>query len=160
MSIKFKQEIIAKIIKHLKVSLDKLETSTQEIKKYSQSDELKQESKYDTRAIEAGYLRDAQVARLDGIKNDIKIVENIDLTPKSIISVGSLIKLKINDLNLKRYFVSSVSGPGKVKIDNDEVVIVTLKSSLGQELVQLTEGDSFIIENDDQETFYEVLKVE
>jgi transcription elongation GreA/GreB family factor len=104
--------------------------------------EMKQEGKYDTRAIEASYLAGAQKRRLEEIIVEIqtlKALPIVNLERSRSVTVGSLVELQIDGL-AKWFFVSPTSGGVDVNT-SPSVKVVSLKSPIGQALLGLESGD-------------------
>lgn len=109
-------------------------------------EQLKSEGKYDTRAIEAGYLAGAQKRRKEELEHEIALLEEISLehTGQSV-CVGSLAQVEYNQMK-RWYFVSSTSGGTMLNIDGTGILVISAFSPLGSEMIGLTQGDSFELE--------------
>ena len=66
-----KKQIHKKLIDSVEESLMATKTAYQESKSHAQDSELRSESKWDTRGIEAGYLASAQEKRVKELKIDV-----------------------------------------------------------------------------------------
>lgn len=95
--------------------------------------ELKPHGKYDTQAIEAGYLAGAQAKRLEEIRSDLLRMETLKTHGGDRVVVGSLVELEDQGL----YFISPCTGGGVVQVDGAKVTVVSSSSPMGRELLGL-----------------------
>lgn len=103
--------------------------------------EMKQEGKYDTRAIEASYLAGAQQRRLEEIILEIQNLKLLEISAAmSSVAVGALVKVEGADSAQKWYFISPSSGGAELSV-GAEVKVVSVKSPIGQALVGLVPGE-------------------
>ncbi len=119
----------------------------EESKSYAQEDDLKSESKWDTRSIEASYLASAQEKRVRELEQDLRLLKSLDIRgfePDEEITVGAIVKLEEQD---KLYFITPVTGGQTFKIRGHEIQIISTKSPMGQALLGLMEGDDFKFES-------------
>lgn len=138
------------ILNHLK---DQLQSEFQKAKlayetsrKHATSDEMKSEGKYDTRSIEAGYLAGAQKRRVDELEEEVKLLDEIDISlPNDTVSVGSLVNIEFNDIE-RTYFISSTSGGSMIKNESGVILVISAFSPIGVEVIGLSSGDSFEVE--------------
>ncbi len=120
--------------------------------------DVKQESKYDTRGIEAGYLAGAQKKRVEELKLDIHRLEemkNLDLAPQSEIILGSIVTIDFGG-GERTYFVTSSFGGVQLKVGGQLVHVITTASPIGEEMLGLSAGDEFEL---DPKKVYSVLKI-
>lgn len=152
-----KKEIIHSLIEQLKKEHELYERISDKARKDAIDSEMKQEGKYDTRAIEAGYLAGAQQRRFEEIKLDIQNLET--LNPKNFtnskVALGSLVQLDDGTW----YFIAPVAGGATVQIQNQNIKILSLKSPLARNLIGLDEGESFILENSQGSKDYSIEKI-
>ena len=142
-----KKLIIDFLINHLKSELVEIEKAARSSKELATAPDLKSEGKYDTRAIEASYLAGAQSKRVEEIKLDIGMLEDLDISEntQNKVQLGSLICLNCNGQE-RLYFVSSTSGGAMVKVESDTVLIISVFSPIGDAALGLSVGDSFEVE--------------
>jgi len=91
-----KENILQKLKENLEQELTQCEAAAKSTRELATQDDLKQEGKYDTRAIEASYLAGAQQKRVDEIKMEIQLLDELDLKKSSTIQMGSLVELEYN----------------------------------------------------------------
>jgi len=155
-----KKLIIQQLITNLKKELSEAEAAATSAKDLATADDLKSEGKYDTRAIEASYLASAQNKRVDEIKLDIQMLEEIELPepPSSSIQLGSLALIECNGQK-RYYFISSTSGGSMLQIDGQPLLVISVFSPIGNEALGLTAGESFEVETPKETRTYSVLEV-
>lgn len=142
-----KQLIVDYLINHLKSELIEIEKAARSSKELATAPDLKSEGKYDTRAIEASYLAGAQSKRVEEIKLDIGMLEDLDISENKTnkIQLGSLVNLHWNNQD-RLYFISSTSGGAMVKLEENTVLIISVFSPIGDAALGLSVGDSFEVE--------------
>jgi len=142
-----KSHILQILVNNIQSDHDQAKTNLESTRKLVQSGDLKAESKWDTRAIEAGYLASAQEARLKQLELELNLLRNIQNHIKIesvIIKAGSIVLLEANEEE-KYYFVTQKTGGHKIKLADldSEINVVSLDSPIGKELSGLSAGDSF-----------------
>ena len=155
-----KKKILNTLIQNLKTELHEIEAAAKSTKDLVTADDLKSEGKYDTRAIEASYLASAQNKRVEELKLDIQLLEDIELpeTPSQTIQLGSLALIRCNDQE-RYYFISSTSGGSILQIDGQSMLVISVFSPIGNEALGLSAGESFEVEIPKETRSYEVVKV-
>ena len=149
---KFRREILNKklVLKGLKESLEKelagIKLASEAAQSLNQSNDLKSESKYDTRAIESGYLAGAQKARVEQLEGELEMLEEIDLElPTVSVATGHLVELEYSG-RIQNYFLSPASGGTLLQVEGQAVLVISVFSLLGRELVESGQGDEVEIE--------------
>lgn len=153
-----KEKILKKLIENLNMELVNVEEAANSTKDLVTSDDLKSEGKYDTRAIEASYLASAQLKRVEEIKTDILMLEEIELASSSKIQLGSLALIDFNG-NERYYFLTSTSGGTILTIDEYAVLVISVFSPLGNGALGLQAGESFEVETPKELRSYTIVKV-
>jgi len=155
-----KKIILKQLIENLNRELQDAEAAAHSAKDLVTADDLKSEGKYDTRAIEASYLASAQNKRVEEIKLDIQMLEEIELPepPSTIIQLGSLALIKCNGQE-KYYFISSTSGGSIIQLDGHSILVISVFSPIGNEALGLQAGESFEVETPKETRIYEIIKV-
>src|SRR5690606_15220226 len=101
-----KKALINLLIDQARKELSSLESAAQATHAYATDQEFKSEGKYDTRAIEASYLAEAEAKRVEELKLEIQILEEVDLDSSQKygeVSSGALVELDFNNI-LKNFF--------------------------------------------------------
>jgi len=132
-----KKKIVDEIMLHLQEELDLIERSAKIAHAEATHSESKAEDQYDTRAIEAGYLAQAQAARADEIKRQILIFKYLpirEVSQSDVIEPGIVAELEHNGRNAY-YFLVPQGGGLVLKIDDKPVQVITPQSPLGDALL-------------------------
>ena len=139
-----------KILKHLKSitenNLAQAKQAYESALEHSRSEDMKSEGKYDTRAIEAGYLTSAKKQRLDQLKQESQSFSKLTDSPCGKAILGALVLLDCEGVETW-YYLSCASGGEVLEIDSKKIHIITTTSPLGKEVLGLEPGDSFALEN-------------
>lgn len=155
-----KQKILEHLKKNIQQELDKAKNAYQTSHGHATDNELKADGKYDTRAIEAGYLAGAQKKRVEELEQEVKLLDEIDLShTNDQVSVGSLVGLSYNNLE-KKYFISSTSGGSMFNIDGEIILIISAFSPLGVEAIGLKKGDTFEVQVKNQDREYTITSID
>jgi transcription elongation GreA/GreB family factor len=153
-----KKLILQNLIDNLRHELTELETAANSARAEAIQDDYKAESKYDTRAIEASYLAGAQQKRVEEIKIDIQMLEEIEIKPSLKIQMGSLVLIEFNN-QARLYFLTSTSGGTMLTIDDQLILVISVFSPLGNEALGLSAGESFEVETPKAMRTYKILNV-
>lgn len=139
-----KQNIIRFLIDQLQKEHELYERIAEQARKEAIDSEMKQEGKYDTRAIEAGYLAGAQKRRFEEIKLDIQNLEALQVKDLkgSPASLGALVKLDDGHW----YFLAPVAGGTQVELEGESIKVLSIQSPLARNLIGLEEGESFVLD--------------
>jgi transcription elongation GreA/GreB family factor len=141
------------------MELTQLEAAAKSHKEFATDQEFKAESKYDTRALEASYLASAEAKRVEELKLEIQILEEVDLGASrklGEISMGALIELQHN--NQKRlYFLIPTAGGTMLKVQDETVLVVSVFSPIGDALMGLKVGEEFEVETPKETRHYQVV---
>lgn len=154
-----KQLILDELIKKARVELDALESSAKSHRDFATDQEFKAESKYDTRALEASYLASAEAKRVEELKLEIQILEEVDLeASKKLgeISIGALVEL-LYQKQKRLYFLIPTAGGTLISVSDQAVLVVSVFSPIGDALLGLKPGETFEVETPKETRIYEVL---
>lgn len=133
-----KNKIINMIIVKMRNELSKLKEASLTTRKYSQSDDLKNEGKYDTRAVEAKYLAEAQEIRVKQLEAELKIISNFTPLEHKTVQIGSLVEFQ-NQLHL----IIPISGQGKFTVEGICTKTLSNKTDIFDTIKDLETGDEF-----------------
>ena len=153
-----KDRVLTELLKILDRELSEAEAAASSARDLATQDDFKSEGKYDTRAIEASYLAGAQFKRVEEIKMDIQMLEELDLAPSSTVQLGSLVLIEHKDAK-RYYFITSTSGGTIVSVDGETVLVISVFSPLGNEALGLSEGDSFEVETPKETRQYSIVAI-
>ena len=157
-----KKKILDELISKMKNELATLESASKATREFATDQEFKAESKYDTRALEASYLASAEAKRVEDLKLEIQMLEEVDLdlaSKSSEVCIGSLVQLKYLNLE-KHYFLIPTSGGTLLAIDNIPILVVSVFSPIGSALLGLKVGEEFEIETPKENRNYQVIAFE
>lgn len=153
-----KKNILKKLIENLQTELGEVEGAAKSTRDLATQDDLKSEGKYDTRAIEASYLASAQQKRVEEIKIDIQMLEEIEIQNSKKLQMGSLALIEYKG-NERYYFLTSTSGGTMLTVDGQTILVISVFSPLGNGALGLVEGESFEVETPKELRTYKVLNV-
>jgi transcription elongation GreA/GreB family factor len=125
------------------------------------ADDMKQEGKYDTRAIESGYLAGAQQARVDELKLELQMLEEINpsaFMPTDAIAIGALVELELNQ-KIQKYFLCSTAGGTLLNVEGESILVISVFSPIGNAMLDLSVDDSFELETPKGSREYHVKSV-
>ncbi|ATH07237.1 hypothetical protein BIY24_04590 [Halobacteriovorax marinus] len=154
-----KKKLLANLIDQIKVELEKAKAAYDTSKSATRDPDFKSESKWDTRSIEAGYLAGAQKVRVDELEMDLNVIEELasdSLSKKPTVTIGSLVEIKFNNL-VKKYFITPAAGGYIVNVDDEVALTISVFSPIGNEVLDLEEGDSFEVEMNGESREYEII---
>ena len=157
-----KQELLNGLIGKLKEEMHNLESAAQANKEFATDQEFKAESKYDTRSLEASYLASAELSRVEDLKLEIQMLEEVDLkvaNKSEEVCIGSLVELSHKDQE-RSYFLIPTSGGTLLKIGDKAVLVVSVFSPLGDALLGLRTGEEFEVETPKETRTYKILKIQ
>ncbi|MDD4974336.1 MAG: GreA/GreB family elongation factor [Bacteriovorax sp.] len=153
-----KKIILKKLIENLRNELVEVESAAKSTRDLVTADDLKSEGKYDTRAIEASYLASAQLKRVEEIKTDIQMLEEIELVNANKLQMGSLALIEYKG-NERYYFLTSTSGGTMLTVDENTILVISVFSPLGNGALGLQAGESFEIETPKEMRTYKIINV-
>lgn len=151
-----KDQIIAQLKKNVTDELTKLEAAYETTKNLVQKGDLKSDGKYDTRATEANYLADGQRNRISDLKQELELIDSIELMDSDTVAIGSIVDIKFNE-QVRKYFVSPTAGGTMIKLADEVVLVISVFSPIGDAVVGLAKGDEFELELQEQTRSYEVI---
>lgn len=154
-----KKLIVNDLVARLQKELKEVEEAVASARELATHSESKQEGKYDTRSIEAGYLAGAQAKRAEEIKLDIQMLEDLDIESKADqLQLGSLGLIRHNKAE-KFYFLSSTAGGTIIDVNGQGILIISVFSPIGDAAIGMKVGDSFEVETPRELREYEVLQI-
>jgi transcription elongation GreA/GreB family factor len=153
-----KEQVLSELLKILDTELTVAQGAASSARELATQDDLKSEGKYDTRAIEASYLAGAQLKRVEEIKMDIQMLEELDLAAASSVQLGSLVLIEHKGAK-RYYFITSTSGGTMVSVNGETILVISVFSPLGNEALGLSVGDSFEVETPKESRQYSIVAI-
>jgi len=153
-----KKLIVSQLVQSLEHDLLVLSEAAHSAKEYVTEGDVKSEGKYDTRAIEASYLAGAQEKRVEEIKLDIQMLKDLELHPSNTIQLGSLAKIKFQNVE-RWYFISSTAGGSMVNVEGTSVLVISVFSPIGNAALNLEAADTFEVETPTGTRNYQIIEV-
>ena len=154
-----KKQILDELISRARTERAGLEASAKSNRDFATDPEFKAESKYDTRGLEASYLASAEAKRVEELKLEIQILEEVDVDQSKKlgeISIGALVELEHSN-QTRKYFLIPTAGGTIIKVDEEAVLVVSVFSPIGDALMGLKPGDDFEVETPKETRNYQVL---
>lgn len=154
-----KDLLIKELVQKAQEELSLLEKAAKAHKDFATDQEFKAENQYDTRALEASYLASAEAKRVEELKLEIQILEEVDLNASkklAEITMGSLVEL-LHQGQKRLYFLIPTAGGTLLKVKDDAVLVVSVFSPIGAALMGLKSGDEFDVDTPKQVRHYQVL---
>lgn len=153
-----KHLIVQKLIHLVEQELKGVEEAFSSTNSLATEGDVKQESKYDTRGIEAGYLAGAQKKRVEELKFDLHKLEefkHLEFKPSSEVILGSLVTVDLGQLK-RLYFVSPSFGGVQIQMNEELIYVITVASPMGEAMMGLSQGDEFEL---DSQKVYSILMI-
>lgn len=154
-----KKLLLQQLINQAKAELSQLEEAAQANKDFATDQEFKAESKYDTRALEASYLASAEAKRVEELKLEIQILEEVDVDLSQRlgeISIGALVELE-HQRQTRWYFLIPTAGGTLIKVNDQAVLVVSVFSPIGDALMGLKRGEEFEVETPKENRLYKIV---
>ena len=138
-----KKEVITQLHEQLKETIRVLKSALADSDESASGEETKSEGKYDTRAIEAAYLAEAQAKQLALAEESLATFgrfEPADFEAHGEIGPGALVEVEQNG-EICFYFLAPTGGGLMTTYLGCEVTVITPDSRLYQELTEKKMGD-------------------
>jgi len=156
-----KKLLLETILNEMRAKLSVLIQSAHAAHQEATHEDTKAENKYDTRALEAGYLAGAQAERAAQLQVTIAFFERLELktfTAQTPIATTALIELESDGKKTWNFLVPQGGGL-KVGHNNCDVFLLGTQAPLGKALVGKLQGDVLEVMTQNGVKEYEVLRV-
>lgn len=103
------------------------------------------ENKYDTHGLEASYVAQGQANRAQELKWALQAYQTLtlqDFDADSPIRLTALVNLEAEDGESKKVFIGPTEGGLKLKLQGEEILVITASSPLGTDLIGKCVGDA------------------
>lgn len=154
----YKKTIKTSLVNKLENELKKIEEAAKSSREYAIADDLKSEGKYDTRAIEASYIASAEARRVEEIKLDLQMIQEMEINPSRHLEMGSLALIEHNSRD-QFYFLSPTMGGEMLNVDGKMILVISVFSPIGSEAMNLECGDSFEVETPKESRVYKIKEI-
>jgi transcription elongation GreA/GreB family factor len=141
-----KKTIHKRFMDQLAAELESITAAAKKSIATATDDEHRAESKYDTFKIESSFLARGLAKRVEdltGALDSLQMLPLKKLRKNSPIQLGALVRLKANDGETRTLLFGSAAGGETIMVDNEEIIIVTSGSPLGQAVLGKIVGDTF-----------------
>jgi len=143
-----KRMIIEELKRRVQDELAVAQAASDNTASYARDGDVKSDGKYDTRGIEAGYLAGAQEKRVEELKLELQMLEELPLREFSRdeeVAIGALVGIELNG-QTRHYFLSSTAGGTILQIENTPVLVISVFSPIGDAVMGQKLGDEFELE--------------
>ena len=157
-----KRALIKKILAQLTAELELYFRAANTAHAEATHEQNKAENKYDTRGLEASYLAHGQSKQAQETKVAIAAFEMLDARKFGIgepIDLGALVELEQQG-ERALYFIGPKAGGTEVVYDGREVLVITPRSPLGEQLFGKKQGDHLQLSLSGTRNQYRVITVE
>lgn len=140
-----KKTLVDAVLRELEARIKVLTAAAEETKAGANDAENRQEGKYDTRAIEAGYLAQGQAAKAAELAGAVEAVRALELRSFSgsdPVALGALVSLRYPG-DVFRFLLLPAGGGIEIEDADGEVTVVTPEAPLGGRLVGKKVGERF-----------------
>jgi len=154
-----KIQLHQQLMVHLQKLLDNAKAAAQRAHETATSEENVAENKYDTLALEAGYLAQGQSQRVAQCQADIAACMNLPIRKSTRGELGALVVLIDQNEQAKYLLICPVAGGVKLHWDQHPVLVVTPQSPMGSVLLNQQIDDQVTITIADKKQDYEILQI-
>jgi transcription elongation GreA/GreB family factor len=142
-----KREVIQLVIARISRDLDTLIAAARATHAEATDQQNKAENKYDTRALEAGYLAQGQarkVAELENARQEFESLPVADFPANAAIDVGALVTVKHDDME-SCYLLGPKAGGIEIIASGIPVTVITPNSPIGQQMMGRKRGEFIVL---------------
>lgn len=137
-----KTQLRDQVINQLEIDLAGLKKAAAETRSVSSGDENKQESKYDTRSIEASYLAEAQADQAKQIEEAIFKLNNLLLSEEPDTAIlGSIVILSDEEDVDHQFFILPAGGGIILEYEGIPLTVITPESPIGDTILNKSIAD-------------------
>jgi len=150
------------IIERLNSELDNLTRAALMARDEATHEESKPENQYDMHAQEAAYLAEGQAKLAAELQASVALYQAMELpvfSPIQFIALGTVVTLETTGRKLL-YFLGPRNGGLEIAFDDSEIIVITLQSPLGRQLIGKRAGDLVITQSAGRTTTQRIAAVE
>ena len=96
--------------------------------------------------------------RADELELELKLLEDIEVRPfmaHEEVAIGALVEIELNGQN-RNYFISPTAGGTMLNIDGEGILVISVFSPIGSEVLGLLVGDVFELETPKETRTYTI----
>ena len=139
-----KQTLVAQIRRELEEKLAVMQAAAADAKENATGDETKSDGKYDTRAIEAGYLAGAQAEQAEKLAEAVRLFQQFDPPsiddPSKEIGPGALVECEHSG-EIVFYLLAPAGGGHTVEHEGFDCIVLSPESTIYQTLLGAKMGE-------------------
>lgn len=144
-----KEELLQKVIQQLRDELQLVSRAAEDARSGATDSEVKSESKYDTRGLEASYLARGHAMKFEALAEELVQLEGYecpDFTADSTVGLGALVTVEQTG-EKSCYFILPKAGGTEVETQEGarEITVVTPDAPVGKKLCGMRVGDRFSV---------------
>ena len=128
----------SKIIRELKdkasEELAKFKKTYDSTRTMANQEDMKAESKWDTRGTEAKYLADGQQRRIEELEQEVALIEQLhfkNYKTEDEVALGAVVEIEFNHIS-RYYFICSTAGGTILNIDGVPILVISVFSPIGR----------------------------
>jgi len=148
-----KAEVFHALLQSLESRLYSRKAAADSAREAATDDEARADGKYDTQGLECSYLARGHAMMLEDLAEDFRRLKSYllpALSPGDRIDEGALVEVEMDGSNLW-FMILPAGGGTEVRIENEEVTILTPKTPLGDQLIGKTRGEAYRVRADGPE---------
>ncbi len=138
-----KDQLVREITARLSQQLNTMLEAAKATHEAATGDEGKQEGKYDTRALEASYLADAQAEQSQTLAHALHVFKQLKLdsfSPDAEITPGALVETEL-DGTISYFLLTPCAGGISIPYETGELTTLSPEAPLYQDLLGQQAGD-------------------
>ena len=154
--------IVDKICENLRREQETAKKAADSAREGATHEDAKAENQYDTRGLEASYLAGAQAERVMHLSDCIGRFKNIvlkDFSKGAAIGLTALVHLDDGEAQ-QVYFIAADAGGMKLSVENENIMVITPKSPVGQAVMGRKRGDFIEVRIRNELREFEIVDVE
>lgn len=156
-----KAQVLKAIIEQLEKDLETQVQAAKDAHDAATHAESVAQTKWDTFGLESSYLAQGQQKRVEEISQTLAYFKQLSKLPpgqSQFIQSNCLVLLEDDERQL--YFYLAAKGGGvKVKLAEQDIIVVTIQTPIGKKLLDKNEGDIVHIMLKGKETEFEVVEI-
>ena len=159
--LKIKDSILETLIAQVNADLQVATQAAASSSSGAKDESMKSDGKYDTRASEAGQLAGAQLRRVEELKLELQMLEEMPrrtFSKEDEIGLGALVDIQFKG-QTRKYFICSTAGGTMLKVDGMGILVISVFSPIGDAVLELKCGDIFELETPNEVRQYQVMGV-